>query len=835
MTGRVRSVTGHESIALADWRVCATPPDAVDGPRALDAAAPTWSAAPGPATAAAMLRAAGLFDLEGAARRFDAEDWWFRARVPAGAEAGVELALAFEGLATVADVWLDDAPLLSSRSMFLRHERTIDSDGAAAPRVLTIRCRALDPLLKARAPRPAWRAPMIENQQLRAFRTTLLGRTPGWSPGVATVGPWRPVLLERRTRVGVQDVRLATRVRDGRGIVEISLRVQALAGAPEVAGAELIVSRAGGERRVRLRREGDRFSGVLEVATPALWWPHTHGEPARYDVRVALDGGVGVDLGAVGFRTIEREGDGFALRINGVPVFCRGACWTPLDPVALTSERPATARALDQARRAGMNMLRVGGTMVYESDDFYDLCDELGILVWQDFMFANMDYPSTADFAADVVAEARQLLARLQARPALAVLCGNSEGEQQAAMWGAPRERWNQPLFDRVLADVAGELCPDVPYWPSSAHGGPFPHDARTGTTSYYGVGAYLRPLDDARRAEVAFASECLAFANIPAPDALPGGPAARVHHAAWKTRTPRDLGAGWDFDDVRDHYLERLFGVDPATLRYADHDRYLELGRVVTGEVMAQVFGEWRRGRSTCRGGLVWFLRDLWRGAGWGVVDAAGAPKAAWYYLRRALQPVAAHISDEGGNGLAIHVCNDGPAPLVGELDVTLFRAGEIRVAGARRALEVAPHATLELAAASVFDGFYDLSYAYRFGPPAHDLVVATVRAPDGVTRAEAFHFPLGLPRARELDVGLTAEAHGDASGMSLVVKAKRFAQSIAVSVDGHEPEDSYFHLAPGGERTIALRRLTDARAGGLRATLQPLNAEGGTKLVLP
>jgi beta-mannosidase len=840
MTGRVRSVTGHGSLALAGWRVCATAPGAFDGPAALDAAAATltWHSAPGPATAAAMLRAAGAFDLEGAARRFDAEDWWFRARVPAAAaDPGAELALVFEGLATVADVWLDGAPLLASRSMFLRHERPVPS--AAAERELTIRCRALDPLLKARAPRPSWRAPMIENQQLRWFRTTLLGRTPGWSPGVAAVGPWRPVRLERRTRVTVEDVRLAARVRDSRGVVELSGRVPALDDAGS-SGGELVVSRGGAEHRARLHREGDRLTGALEISAPALWWPHTHGEPARYDVRIALDGGVTVELGAIGFRTLEREGkregtadEPFGLRLNGVRIFCRGACWTPLDPVSLGADRAATARALEQARRAGMNMLRVGGTMVYESDDFYDLCDELGLLVWQDFMFANMDYPAADPvFVEDVVAEARQVLARLQARPALAVLCGNSEGEQQAAMWGAPRERWSQPLLDRVLAEAAADLCPDVPYWPSSAHGGAFPHDARFGTTSYYGVGAYLRPVEDARRAEVAFASECLAFANVPAPEALPGGTSGRVHHAAWKARTPRDLGAGWDFDDVRDHYLERVFGVDPTALRTADHERYLELGRVVTGEVMAQVFGEWRRGRSTCRGGLVWFLRDLWRGAGWGVVDAAGAPKAAWYYLRRALQPVAAHVSDEGGNGLAVHVCNDGPAALVGELDVTLFRAGELRVAHARRTVEVAPHATVEIAAASLFDGFFDLSYAYRFGPPAHDLVVATVRAPSG-TLAEAFHFPLGLPRARERDVGLTAEARADATGVVLVVKTRRFAQSIAVSVEGYEAEDSFFHLAPGGERTIPLRRLS--AAAGARATLQPLNAEVSTKLVLP
>src|SRR6185369_12142958 len=228
---------------------------------------------------------------------------------------------------------------------------------------------------------------------------------------------------------------------------------------------------------------------------------------------------------------------------NGVPIFCRGACWTPLDPVSLAADRAAYAETLGLARDAGMNMLRVGGTMVYESDDFYDLCDEMGILVWQDFMFANMDYPEDESFVASAVLEARQQLARLEARPSLAVLCGNSEVEQQAAMWGATRERWSPRLFHEVLPAVARELRPDVPYWPSSAHGGAFPHEASRGTTSYYGVGAYMRPLEDARRSEVRFASECLAFANVPEPAAL--APSLRAHHPAWKARTPRDFGAG--------------------------------------------------------------------------------------------------------------------------------------------------------------------------------------------------------------------------------------------------------------------------------------------------
>jgi beta-mannosidase len=305
-----------------------------------------------------------------------------------------------------------------------------------------------------------------------------------------------------------------------------------------------------------------------------------------------------------------------------------------------------------------------------------------------------------------------------------------------------------------------------------------------------------------------------------------------RVHHAAWKARTPRDLGAGWDFDDVRDFYLGELFRQEPMRLRYADHERYLALGRVVTGEVMAQTFGEWRTGRSRCRGGLVWFLRDLWPSAGWGLVDAAGAPKAAWYYLKRALQPVGAHISDEGVNGLVVHVVNDGAESLAGELALTLYNAGEVQVATAKRAVTVPPREAIAIGAVSLFDGFLDLSYAYRFGPPSHDLVVATVRAPSGETLAQAFHFPLGLPSARELDLGLVANAQLDDSGAMVTLRARRFAQSIAFDADGFAADDSYFHLPPGGERTVRLRRTGVTQQ--LRGTVQPLNASMSTKIVV-
>jgi len=849
MPARVKSIAGHRrQLLTANWELCSTPPDAFQSPQALSHAGVAWLAAQAPATAAACLRAAGQWSLDAAPRRFDAEDWWYRLRLPAlTCNPTEELILGFDGLATVADVWLDGAPLLSSDNMFVAHERILPGTLAAGGE-LVIRCRALDRLLEAKRPRPKWRAPMVENQQLRWFRTTLLGRTPGWSPPAAAVGPWRPVWLEVRSRFRLTDLDLHTGVDGSLGWAEVACSVTPIGHtdpAAAAAGVTLHLARGADRHSIPLQRlPNNTYQGRLNIPNVELWWPHTHGEPALYDAHLTIildEAKSDVDLGHVGFRTLTLDTDGgdFALRVNDVAVFCRGACWTPPDPVSLATDSDSLRQILEQVRAAGMNMIRIGGTMVYESDAFLDLCDTNGILLWQDFMFANMCYPEADPaFSASVLEEARQLLARLAGRPCLAVLCGNSEGEQQAAMWGAPRESWSPPLFHETLAQVARKVRPDVPYWPSSAHGGAFPHQGNSGTTSYYGVGAYLRPLEDARRADVRFASECLAFANIPEDRTLakmPGGASIRCHHPAWKARTPRDLGAGWDFDDVRDHYLTRLFGLDPLQLRYADHDRYLTLGRVVSGEVMAATLAEWRRKRSTCHGALIWFWRDLWCGAGWGVVDALGIPKAAYHYLRRVLQPVAVSISDEGGNGLYLHVSNEHAAPLQAALELKLFRGGEIGVGSASRALTLAARETLELPAAELFEGFQDLSYAYRFGPPAHDLAVATLTSASGALLCQAFHFVTGLPATREIDLGMTAVAQPtapDAAAFAVTITSRRFAQAVCIEADGFVADDAYFHLAPGSAKTIELRRAPNEPNKALRGRVQALNAHTPVKI---
>ena len=847
MPGRIRNVSGHRRVSVsADWEFCPVVPDSVPEPSGLRAVSADWVPATVPCTVASALAKVGRWSLDGPAQRFDEYDWWFRTEFEAPESAvGSQTWLVLDGLATVADVWLNGSRVLASDNMFVAHE--IRVDGLLEPQNrLEIRFRSLDALLKPRRPRPRWRTPMVENQQLRWIRTTLLGRTPGWSPPAAPVGPWRAIRLEQRGPVAVDDLRLRTGAHEGAGQVAISCRVAAESGT-RVRSVVLVLARGGRETRVALDAHGDAGVHAADARVPnvELWWPHTHGEPATYDAWLEIDaidtlkGTVRVEIGPVGFRSLAidtRDGD-FSIAVNGVRVFCRGACWTPLDPVSLQASDADLAAAIAQVRDAGMNMLRVCGPMVYEDDAFYDLCDVNGILVWQDLMFANMDYPAEDEsFVESVRQECRQVFAVLQGHPSVAVVCGNSEVEQQAAMSGATRDRWRPRLFHETIAGLAAEHLEGVPYWPSSAHGGAFPHQGDVGTTSYYGVGAYLRSLDDARRADVRFASECLGFANVPEPsalDAMPGGQSLRVHHPGWKARTPRDLGAGWDFDDVRDHYLGRMYGLDPVALRYSDHDRYLELGRATTGQVMAAAFAEWRRGCSNTRGALVWFLRDLWPGAGWGLVDALGTPKAAYYMLRRVLQPIGLFLSDEGGNGVFADVVNDRVQPLNATIEVVLYRQGQVAVARGSREIRVAGHGTAQIGVAELLEGFFDLGYAYRFGPPSHDLIVARLRSDHGVL-ARATYFPCGRGAGRVADLGLTAVARSLGDGQAeLTLESRRYACAVRIDVAGHDPADNYVDVTPDDPQVILLRQRSGSAA--LTGTVQALNGESPVRILSP
>jgi beta-mannosidase len=731
------------------WSCRPTPADAVTTPDRLDEL--DWVPATVPGTAAGAWRDAGRWTVPDP-HDFDGEDWWFRTRVPGLDGAQV---LRLDGLASVAEVWWNGALVLRSDSMFRPHRVPVVATGDDE---LAIRFLALRPIVTRKHPRGRWRTKLVEHQHLRWHRTTFLGRMPGWASIAAPVGPWRAVgfgpdrpRVERAWCEGDDGLLSIT----GADVVEVDgVRVDVVDGVARVPGAE-------------------------------RWWPHTHGAPVLH--AVSLDG---VEVGPVGFRTVEADTSdgGFRLLVNGTPVFARGACWVPPDVVTLNADpRPVLERAVE----AGMNLVRLTGPMVWEDDRFWAACDELGVLVWQDCMFANVDPPDDDEWLAGVEAELRARLGALGSRASLAVVCGGSEVEQQAAMLGLPEERRGMPLFDTHLPKLLDDLGLDVPYVPSSPTGGDLPFHPGAGIAHYYGVGAYLRPLDDARRAGVRFAAESLAFATPPERDSVePLG--------TWAV--PRDNGAPWDFEDVRDHYVGELFGVDPVALRWTDPERRLDLGRAAVAECVAATFTEWRRPGSSCDGGVVLALHDLWPGAGWGLLDSTGRPKAPWWAMKRVLAPVALLATDEGLNGLHLHVVNDRPEPVRGTVEVRLYDlAGRCAETGSLP-VSVAGWDGVTLSADTAFEGFRDLTYAYRFGPRAYDVVEAVLRGDDGAEVSRVV-VPVGGVARPVAPVGLTATLDGN----RLEVSADRFAQHVVV--EGGDPSDSWFHLAPGTVRCVELR----------------------------
>ncbi len=809
----VTSCTGRRIRRLvAGWQLCSTPAGQCAGPNDLEAH-DDWIEATVPGTVAGSLRDAGQWSLDDPTPLHDSDFWYRRSLEGAG-----EYVLRFGGLATIAQVWLDGNLILASDNMHLSHDVPVQLDGLHE---LTICFRALWPTLQsAKGSRARWRTQLASPAGLRFKRTTLLGHMNGWCPPVHIIGPWRAVEVIEQDQVPlvVAENAVKTALVGNCGIVSVSLTLSRPVA--EQFDVEMVCA---SKRQTMQWISKSQLEGELHIDNVETWWPHTHGQPKLHDLRVEAQEWR-VDFGQIGFRHIEvdkdEDGAGFGLRINGQAVFCRGACWTTADIVKLEAEPDKYRQILELVRSAGMNMLRVSGTCIYESDTFYRLCDEMGILVWQDFMFANFDYPAAdLSFLENVRDEVTQFLNRVETSPCLAVLCGGSEVFQQSAMLGLPDSTLNTVLYDDLLAGIAQGLRPDVPYLPNSPSGGALPFVADSGVSHYYGVGAYLRPLDDARRARVRFASECLAFSHVPERVDIP------LYDRQWKERVPRDTGVTWDFEDVRDHYLSSLYRVDAAQLRRFDPDRYLELSRSVVGDIYEAVFMEWRHAGSETKGALVWTLQDLWDGAGWGVISADGAPKSAWYAMKRVLQPVYLGLTDEGVNGLRIHWRNETAANISANLDFTCLRDGTTTVRDARSQLQLPSRGVSSVNASELLNGFFDTTYAYRFGPPTHDTCVATLtNSVSGEILAQAIHFPLGHQTERSpIEINSRLERAGE--NWNLVLNTGQLARRVHIESDGFHPDDNWFHLVPGQEKRVTLLRrgIGEALPGG---TIRAINS---------
>ncbi|MDR2676268.1 MAG: glycoside hydrolase family 2 protein [Opitutaceae bacterium] len=791
-------------------------------------------------------------------------DWEYRLRFEAGAallrEETVELAA--DGVDTFATFFLNGREIGRSDNMFTAWRR--DVKALLRPGANELRVVFGSAMKYIRANRRRFAAPQEFNDPVGGCVLARKQQSQfgwDWGPRFVTCGVWREIRLEgwsgnRFAHVEISQRHPARRRAPGRGAGAVVLRLR-----PELRRpARGLVCEASVALRGRVvaaagpsALRGAPGGGALEITVPEaeLWWPAGLGAQPLHEVTLrALDrDGRVVDAWTrrVGLRTLELVrkpdawGESFKFVVNGAPVFLKGANWIPADSFVAGLDRARYARDVRAAAAANFNALRVWGGGVYESEDFYDLCDELGLLVWQDFMFACTLCPADRAFLRSVEAEARHQVRRLHHRACLALWCGNNEivMANGPRLRGEPR-RGYEKLFHRLLPAAVRAHGAGTAYWPTSPWRGGWRrrkgHAAgeRRGDTHYWDVWHARQPVRDYEKWKFRFVSEfgmqsfCTPKTQAtfcPADDANVFGPDNENHQ---KNRAGNQL--------ILDYVSRRYrFPKNQAALGY--------LSQLNQAHAMRTAVEHYRRLMPRCMGALYWQLNDCWPAASWSSIEYTGEWKALHHAARRFYAPAAASalvIGDEtAGIGnyrrstverVDLYTVYDGPgkkdAVLAWEifhLDGRVLAAGRRKVAlrhgESRRRRSLAPRKlmaahgrdNLVLRLALEIDGALAGEDSVFLVPPRF---IALRR---GATRVTV------KKRAGTADAADAGTA-GGARRFALTFLSREFQHGFHFDLDGlaHAASDNYFELFPGRAKTVDITLDRPATAAAVRAALR-------------
>lgn len=560
-------------------------------------------------------------------------EWTYERELRAGAGGHEQTDLVFDGLDTVAEVTVDGRVLGRTRNMHRSHRFDVTGlRGRLAVRFVSAYAEA-EAVRGRVGERPAAYA-----EPYQYVRKMACSFGWDWGPTLVTAGIWRPVRLESWSTARIARVRPLVTVEDGLGVVELHIEVER----SRVEAPLAVEARIGGVR-VRGEIEGTAGTVLLRVPDARLWWPRGYGEQPLYDVELTLlhDGdALDVWRHRVGFRTVrldtsaDAHGSGFTLVVNGERLFARGVNWIPDDvfPSRVTRER--YRERLGQAARAGVDLVRIWGGGIYESEDFYDACDELGLLVWQDFLFACAAYPEEQPLRGEVEAEARENVVRLMPHPSLVLWNGNNENLWGFRDWGwearLAGDSWGEGYYLGLLPRVMAELDPTRPYTAGSPWSGSWerhPNDPAHGTHHSWEVWNRA-DYSEYRREVPRFVAEFgwqapPAYATLrralPDEALAPDSPGMLHHQKA-------DDGNG-----KLERGLARHFAVPEG-----DFDRWHYLTQVNQARAVAAGIEHWRSHWPRCAGTIVWQLNDCWPVTSWAAIDGDGREKPLYHELRR-------------------------------------------------------------------------------------------------------------------------------------------------------------------------------------------------------
>nr|WP_295378518.1 glycoside hydrolase family 2 protein [Pseudoxanthomonas sp.] len=835
----------------ADWRFRLLPGD---GQATAHPQAGAWAKARVPGTVHTDLFANGVIPdpyvgaPEAGLQWIGLADWEYLGRfdVDAATLARPHAELVFEGLDTFAEVELNGQPLLkadnSHRTWRVRVDGRLKASGNELRVVFRSPIRTLLPKVQAMPHKIAGNYPSPYGDEPKDAMVGNFARKPGyhfgwdWGPRYVTAGIWRPIRLESWDALRITDLAVRTDALDeNQARLAVLVEVDAARAAP--AEVEIEVLDPEGRRVDVLRRKAALTAGVQPVTVdvslpkPRRWWPVGYGEQACYTFRatVKAKGGQASSERRTGLRTVELkrdvdadgQGQGFAFVINGVPVFAKGANVIPFDAFPPRADEKRLRVALTAARDANMNMLRNWGGGYYEDDVFFDIADELGLLVWQDFMFGGGMQPGyDPAFRANVVAEARDNIRRLRHHPSIVLWCGNNEEETAWKDWGHRKQLvaadpvfadkvWQGyvALFGQDLRQVVGEQGLGVPYWSSSPSNDldEKANDSRKGDKHYWDVWAGSKPvqayLDETPRFMSEFGLQAWPDMRTIASFARPeeqavDSPVIKAHQKflAGEGNTRLSL------------YIEREYG------KPRDFAGFVYLSRVMQADGIELAALHHRASRPYTMGSLYWQLNDVWPGASWSSVDFYGRWKPLNFHARRFFAPLAiAALRKEGVTRLSLLSDQTTPTDAEWRLRVMDFNG---RVLKERR-----QPATLAALAATPAGEFTDAELLEGADPARTLAVFDLVRSGEALSRGLVYftapkQLRLPVPRI-ETDLAV------DGDGYRLTLRSPVFVRALWLDFGDLDAtvSDNALDLLPG--EAIRLRVSSKADAAALRKSL--------------
>ncbi len=581
--------------------------------------------------------------------------------------------LQFDGLDTMAVIKINSREIARTGNMFRTWEFDIKPFLHTGVNNIEVRFNSTIPYIKMRQKErylPAWKG-VHDVQGGSWVRKEQCNYGWDWGPVLVTCGIWRPARLIAFNDARLSDIHIRQKLSRGIAIIDVATRIEAVHRNRPAAVTVLIALQGKTVALGKAAVNSGKARLSLTVQNPQLWWPNGMGQQPLYDVTVKLVDSnnqlIDSSVKRIGLRTLRLErrkdkwGESFHFTVNNVPFFAKGADWIPADTFTPRISRDDYAGLIEDTAKANMNMLRVWGGGIYEDDAFYDLCDEKGICIWQDFMFACAAYPAfDTAFMENVRQEASDNVRRLRHHACLALWCGNNELEQGLVgeKWSDTQMNWQDysALFDRLLPEVVAKLDPDRDYWPCSPHS---PHGDRMdfnnptwGDAHLWNVWHGRQPFEWYRTAMHRFVSE-FGFQSFPHPTTI----------RSFTRPADRNISAY-----VMEHHQRSNIG-NPAIISYLldwyrlpkNFEMMVWLSQILQGMAMKYAVEHWRQHMPRTMGALYWQLNDCWPAVSWSSIDSQHRWKALHYMARRFYSPLlVSAVEDPLKRSVAICTTSD-------------------------------------------------------------------------------------------------------------------------------------------------------------------------------